>query len=77
MCHLCPSNHLFPSVCALRLAALVKDYCGTLSEKSVQMNFALIYELLDEVVVSPHPLGCLFSLAWFQLGFNMQTQITI
>lgn len=33
-----------------RLAALVKDYCGSLSEKSVQMNFALIYELLDEVL---------------------------
>ncbi|XP_068187501.1 AP-4 complex subunit mu-1 [Antennarius striatus] len=33
-----------------RLAALVKDYCGSLSEKSLQMNFALIYELLDEVV---------------------------
>lgn len=39
------------SVC-LRLAALVKDYCGSVSEKSVQMNFALIYELLDEMVVS-------------------------
>ncbi|XP_073685857.1 AP-4 complex subunit mu-1 [Garra rufa] len=33
-----------------RLAALVKDYCGSLSEKSVRMNFALIYELLDEMV---------------------------
>uniref|UniRef100_A0A3B4TNE4 AP-4 complex subunit mu-1 n=1 Tax=Seriola dumerili TaxID=41447 RepID=A0A3B4TNE4_SERDU len=33
-----------------RLTALVKDYCGSLSERSVQMNFALIYELLDEVV---------------------------
>ncbi|CAB1316379.1 unnamed protein product [Coregonus sp. 'balchen'] len=33
-----------------RLTALVKDYCGCLSEKSVRMNFALIYELLDEVV---------------------------
>nr|XP_057942116.1 AP-4 complex subunit mu-1 isoform X2 [Doryrhamphus excisus] len=33
-----------------RFAALVKDYCGGLSEKSVQMNFALIYELLDEMV---------------------------
>uniref|UniRef100_A0AAQ5XAW3 AP-4 complex subunit mu-1 n=1 Tax=Amphiprion ocellaris TaxID=80972 RepID=A0AAQ5XAW3_AMPOC len=33
-----------------RLSALVKDYCGSLSEKSVQMNFALIYELLDEAV---------------------------
>uniref|UniRef100_A0A4W4H9M6 AP-4 complex subunit mu-1 n=1 Tax=Electrophorus electricus TaxID=8005 RepID=A0A4W4H9M6_ELEEL len=33
-----------------RLAALTKDYCGSLSEKSVRMNFALIYELLDEMV---------------------------
>ncbi|KAF7652684.1 hypothetical protein LDENG_00093900 [Lucifuga dentata] len=33
-----------------RLTSLIKDYCGSLSEKSVQMNFALIYELLDEVV---------------------------
>lgn len=40
-------------VVCLRLAALVKDYCGNVSEKSVQMNFALIYELLDEVLVSP------------------------
>lgn len=42
----------FVCVWVLRLTALVKDYCGSLSEKSVQMNFALIYELLDEVVVS-------------------------
>uniref|UniRef100_A0A6Q2Y835 MHD domain-containing protein n=1 Tax=Esox lucius TaxID=8010 RepID=A0A6Q2Y835_ESOLU len=35
-----------------RLTALIKDYCGCLSEKSVRMNFALIYEVLDEVVVS-------------------------
>ncbi|XP_037543149.1 AP-4 complex subunit mu-1 [Nematolebias whitei] len=33
-----------------RLTALVKDYCGSISEKSVQMNFALIHELLDEVL---------------------------
>uniref|UniRef100_UPI003AAC1A4E AP-4 complex subunit mu-1 n=1 Tax=Centroberyx gerrardi TaxID=166262 RepID=UPI003AAC1A4E len=33
-----------------RLTALIKDYCGSLSEKSVRMNFALIYELLDEAV---------------------------
>ncbi|KAM4546636.1 AP-4 complex subunit mu-1 isoform 1-T2 [Fundulus diaphanus] len=33
-----------------RLSALVRDYCGSLSEKTVQMNFALIYELLDEVL---------------------------
>ncbi|KAI2659858.1 AP-4 complex subunit mu-1 [Labeo rohita] len=28
----------------------IHDYCGSLSEKSVRMNFALIYELLDEMV---------------------------
>uniref|UniRef100_A0A1A8KZ01 Adaptor-related protein complex 4, mu 1 subunit n=1 Tax=Nothobranchius pienaari TaxID=704102 RepID=A0A1A8KZ01_9TELE len=33
-----------------RLMALVRDYCGRLSEKSIQENFALIYELLDEVL---------------------------
>uniref|UniRef100_A0A3B3XYH6 MHD domain-containing protein n=1 Tax=Poecilia mexicana TaxID=48701 RepID=A0A3B3XYH6_9TELE len=33
-----------------RLSGLVKDYCGSLSEKAIQMNFALIYELLDEVL---------------------------
>ncbi|CAN9501200.1 unnamed protein product [Ophioblennius macclurei] len=33
-----------------RFASLVKDYCGSLSEKAVHMNFALIYELLDEVL---------------------------
>uniref|UniRef100_A0AAR2L0N0 AP-4 complex subunit mu-1 n=1 Tax=Pygocentrus nattereri TaxID=42514 RepID=A0AAR2L0N0_PYGNA len=30
--------------------SLTKDYCGSLCEKSVRMNFALIYELLDEMV---------------------------
>ncbi|XP_018607142.2 AP-4 complex subunit mu-1 [Scleropages formosus] len=33
-----------------RLTALIKDYCGSLSEKSVRMNFALIYEMLDEML---------------------------
>ncbi|KAL4659583.1 AP-4 complex subunit mu-1 [Arapaima gigas] len=32
------------------LTTLIKDYCGTLSEKSVRMNFALIYEMLDEML---------------------------
>lgn len=35
-----------------RLVALIKDYCGSVCEKTVRMNFALIYELLDEMVVS-------------------------
>lgn len=33
-----------------RLCGLVRDYCGDLTEKSVRLNFALIYELLDEVI---------------------------
>lgn len=50
----CKNPELAPCLCVcVRLAALVKDYCGNVSEKSVQMNFALIYELLDEVLVSP------------------------
>ncbi|KAG9338968.1 hypothetical protein JZ751_024362 [Albula glossodonta] len=34
----------------LRFLGLIKDYCGSLSEKSVKMNFALIYEMLDEML---------------------------
>ncbi|XP_029436049.1 AP-4 complex subunit mu-1 isoform X2 [Rhinatrema bivittatum] len=33
-----------------RLMALIRDYCGCLSEKTITANFALIYELLDEMV---------------------------
>uniref|UniRef100_A0A8C5ED69 AP-4 complex subunit mu-1-like n=1 Tax=Gouania willdenowi TaxID=441366 RepID=A0A8C5ED69_GOUWI len=33
-----------------RLSALVKDYCGVLNETNITENFALIYELLDEVL---------------------------
>ncbi|XP_069775859.1 LOW QUALITY PROTEIN: AP-4 complex subunit mu-1 [Narcine bancroftii] len=33
-----------------RLVSLIKDHCGTLSEKTVRLNFALIYELLDEIL---------------------------
>ncbi|XP_046859814.1 AP-4 complex subunit mu-like isoform X2 [Xenia sp. Carnegie-2017] len=33
-----------------RFAAICKDYCGTLNENSIQQNFVLIYEILDEVL---------------------------
>lgn len=33
-----------------RLAGLIKDHCGSLSEKTLRMNFALVYELLDEML---------------------------
>ena len=35
-----------------RIAGLCKDYCGVLNEEAIRLNFVLIYELLDEVLVS-------------------------
>ena len=34
-----------------RIAGLCKDYCGLLNEEAIRLNFVLIYELLDEVLV--------------------------
>ena len=36
----------------IRIAQLCKDYCGVLNEESLRLNFILVYELLDEVLVS-------------------------
>lgn len=33
-----------------RLVTLLRDYCGALNEKTVSLNFALIYEVLDELL---------------------------
>ncbi|XP_053099792.1 AP-4 complex subunit mu-1 isoform X2 [Hemicordylus capensis] len=33
-----------------RLVTLLRDYCGPLSEKTVSLNFALLYEVLDELL---------------------------
>lgn len=33
-----------------RFVGLIKDYCGSLNEKTIRLNFALIYELLDEML---------------------------
>ncbi|XP_072096818.1 AP-4 complex subunit mu-1 isoform X2 [Mobula birostris] len=33
-----------------RFAGLIKDHCGTLSEKTLRLNFALVYEMLDEML---------------------------
>jgi AP-4 complex subunit mu-1 len=35
-----------------RIATLIKDFCGSLSEESLQLNSSLVYELLDEIIVS-------------------------
>ncbi|XP_072031792.1 AP-4 complex subunit mu-1-like [Amphiura filiformis] len=33
-----------------RFSNIVKDYCGILTEESIQLNFALINELVDEII---------------------------
>lgn len=35
-----------------RVARVIKDYLGVLNEDSLRKNFVLVYELLDEVIVS-------------------------
>lgn len=35
-----------------RISQLCKDYCGILNEESLRLNFILVYEILDEVLVS-------------------------
>eukprot|EP00919_Chromeraceae_sp_WS-2016_P008285 GHVR01019581.1.p1 GENE.GHVR01019581.1~~GHVR01019581.1.p1 ORF type:complete len:374 (+),score=69.92 GHVR01019581.1:566-1687(+) len=39
----------------LRLARLIKDFCGVLSEESIRKNFVLVYELLDEIIDFGYP----------------------
>ncbi|KAM4748447.1 AP-4 complex subunit mu-1 [Rhinophrynus dorsalis] len=47
----CPSDSPFMYIDLLnRVASLIRDYCGDLSEAVVRLNFALIYELLDEIL---------------------------
>lgn len=36
---------------ASRVAQLIRDYCGVLTEEAIRKNLSLIYELLDEVMV--------------------------
>ncbi|KAK9810642.1 hypothetical protein WJX73_006618 [Symbiochloris irregularis] len=38
-----------------RIAGIIKDYCGLLSEEAVRKNFLLVYELLDEVIDYGYP----------------------
>ncbi|XP_065514177.1 AP-4 complex subunit mu-1 [Caloenas nicobarica] len=37
-----------------RLATLLRDFCGTLSERSLSQNFGLVSELLDEMLAHGH-----------------------
>ncbi len=49
-----------------RITKVFKDYCGVLSEESIRTNFVLLYELLDEIMVTrilsifPTPLRYIF-----------------
>lgn len=48
-------TNLFPSLALellQRIARAIKDYLGVLNEESMRKNFVLVYELLDEVIVS-------------------------
>ncbi len=35
----------------LKIVQTFKDYCGVTTEESIRKNFALIYEILDEILV--------------------------
>jgi hypothetical protein len=37
------------------LTRVIKDFCGAISEGALRANFALVYEVLDEVIVRPLP----------------------
>jgi AP-4 complex subunit mu-1 len=37
-----------------RTARVIKDYLGVLNEDSFRKNFVLVYELLDEFIVSTY-----------------------
>ncbi|CAG8499050.1 6241_t:CDS:2 [Diversispora eburnea] len=38
-----------------RIATLIKDFCGSLSEEILRLNSGLVYELLDEVIDCGYP----------------------
>ena len=38
-----------------KIANVIKDFCGVLTEESIRKNFVLIYELLDEMVDFGYP----------------------
>jgi AP-4 complex subunit mu-1 len=38
-----------------RIAAVIKDYCGVLTEEAIRKNFMLVYELVDEIIDFGYP----------------------
>jgi hypothetical protein len=51
-----------------RIARVTKDYLGVLNEDSLRKNFILVYELLDEVIVS--------TMHYFFRQYNFQPFVT-
>ena len=39
----------------IKIAKTIKDFCGILNEESVRKNFALVYELLEEILDFGYP----------------------
>ena len=42
-----------PTLCVellIQLTHTIKDFCGTLTEDTIRLNFVLVYELLDEII---------------------------
>lgn len=49
------SRKIIPSLALELLGQIVgriHDFCGTLEEDNLRSNFVLIYELIDEIIVS-------------------------
>jgi len=39
----------------IRLAKVIKDFCGVLTEESIRKNFVLVYEVIDEMIDYGYP----------------------
>lgn len=46
-CNVSPATYV---QCLIRIANLIRDFCGVLTEESVRQNFILVYEILDEII---------------------------
>lgn len=52
-----------------RIARVIKDYLGVLNEDSLRKNFVLVYELLDEVIVSIFYNPIYFQECWYSISY--------
>ena len=58
-----------------RIARVIKDYLGILNEDSIRKNFVLVYELLDEVMVSSSHIVLTFSGVFLEKCLDMLLMI--